>query len=90
MVQMAYENLDSLDSGGDIIDGEAAVWIDSIPCYDGVFDSDGQPLDTEEPFKHYNAPVTPSPLMGDIMELLLCWVVFCAKPATETSSNVLT
>jgi|SRR5450432_2609752 hypothetical protein len=35
-------------SFGGIIDGEAYVWIDSIPCYDGVFDYEGNPLDEKE------------------------------------------
>lgn len=30
-------------SFGGIIDGETYVWIDIIPCYDGVFDAEGNP-----------------------------------------------
>lgn len=35
-------------SFGGIIDGEDAVWIDRIDCYDGVFDYEGKPLDDKE------------------------------------------
>jgi hypothetical protein len=30
---------------GGIHDGDAYIWIDPIPCYDGVFDYEGNPLD---------------------------------------------
>jgi hypothetical protein len=35
-------------SFGGIIDGSTYVWIDSIPCYDGIFDYEGKPLDEKE------------------------------------------
>ena len=35
-------------SFGGIIEGSTYVWIDSIPCYDGVFDDEGKPLDEED------------------------------------------
>lgn len=33
---------------GGIIDGESDIWIDRIPCYDGVFDNEGNHLDEED------------------------------------------
>ncbi|MFL5662519.1 MAG: hypothetical protein ACJ8BW_14385 [Ktedonobacteraceae bacterium] len=33
---------------GGIIDEKTSVWIDSIPCYDGVFDDEGNPLDEDD------------------------------------------
>lgn len=33
---------------GGLIDGEAYVWAMIIPCYDGVFDSDDNPLNEED------------------------------------------
>src|SRR5713226_4665209 len=35
-------------SFGRISNGWTHVWIDSIPCYDGVFDDEGKPLDEED------------------------------------------
>jgi hypothetical protein len=32
---------------GGIIDEKTSVWIMSIPCYDGVFDDEGNPLDED-------------------------------------------
>ncbi|GHO51703.1 hypothetical protein [Ktedonobacter robiniae] len=33
---------------GGLIEGEAYVWVFRIPCYDGVFDNEGNPLDEDE------------------------------------------
>lgn len=33
---------------GGLVDGEAHVWISRVPCYDGVFDDEGKPLDEDE------------------------------------------
>jgi hypothetical protein len=33
---------------GGIIEGSTYVWINRIPCYDGVFDWEGEPLDEED------------------------------------------
>jgi hypothetical protein len=33
---------------GGMIDGGAYVWINRIPCYDGVFDAEGNPLDEND------------------------------------------
>ncbi len=33
---------------GGLVDGEAHVWIFRIPCYDGVFDGEGKPLDEDD------------------------------------------
>ncbi|SRR5712691_2918902 len=33
---------------GGLIAGEANVWIFRIPCYDGVFDYEGKPLDEDD------------------------------------------
>lgn len=33
---------------GSVFDGEAYIWIDSVPCYNGVFDYEGNPLDQKE------------------------------------------
>ena len=35
-------------SFGGVTNGEAYVWIDIVPCYDGVFDYEGNPLDEKE------------------------------------------
>jgi hypothetical protein len=35
-------------SFGGVINGDAYVWINIIPCYDGVFDYEGNPLDEKE------------------------------------------
>lgn len=32
---------------GGLTDGEGNIWIDRIPCYDGVFDDEGNPLKEE-------------------------------------------
>lgn len=32
---------------GGLVLGEAYVWISRIPCYDGVFDSEGKPMNEE-------------------------------------------
>ncbi|GHO64333.1 hypothetical protein KSC_032250 [Ktedonobacter sp. SOSP1-52] len=32
---------------GGLVDGECDIWIDRIPCYDGVFDDEGNPLKEE-------------------------------------------
>src|SRR5579863_2271463 len=33
---------------GGFVDGEAHVWASRIPCYDGVFDWEGRPLDEND------------------------------------------
>jgi len=33
---------------GGLIDGNAYVWVNRIPCYDGVFDWEGKPLDEDD------------------------------------------
>lgn len=33
---------------GGLIEGKAHVWIDPVPCYDGVFDYEDKPLDEKE------------------------------------------
>lgn len=33
---------------GGLVAGEASVWVFRTPCYDGVFDYEGNPLDEEE------------------------------------------
>jgi hypothetical protein len=33
---------------GGLVAGEAYVWVFRIPCYDGVFDYEGNPLDEQE------------------------------------------
>ena len=33
---------------GGLVDGEAHVWVFPVPCYDGVFDWEGKPLDEGE------------------------------------------